>query len=162
MTLKFYLRQSLQYFHLCNFFLQAKIADLMSQKSSAQKLFQRIVIIASSLALVGSSVFFLIEALISTSSESDPQPLDSNTSIEQLKAQATGYEKVLAREPNNAAALQNLAKIRLQLQDYQGAIVPLEKLVQLYPNEPQLKQLLTAVQQQTRSKQPQNSYPANQ
>jgi cytochrome c-type biogenesis protein CcmH/NrfG len=121
----------------------------MSQKSSAQKLFQRIVIIASSLALVGSSVFFLIEALISTSSESDPQPLDSNTSIEQLKAQATGYEKVLAREPNNAAALQNLAKIRLQLQDYQGAIVPLEKLVQLYPNEPQLKQLLTAVQQQT-------------
>ncbi len=119
----------------------------MSKKSS-NKTFQRLIIIASSLALVGSSAFLLIEALFSDRQQSSSSQTNTNaTDIEQLKAQAQGYEKVLEREPNNSAALQNLVKIRLGLRDYQGAVVPLEKLVKLYPKEAIFQQLLTEVKQ---------------
>jgi predicted Zn-dependent protease len=138
----------------------------MSKKSS-NKTFQRLIIIASSLALVGSSGVLIIEALLSDRHQSSSQTNTNTAAIEQLKAQAKGYERVLEREPNNSAALQNLAKIRLQLQDYQGAVAPLEKLVELYPKETIFQQLLTQVKQsiqeqkQQSSNLPTDSFPSN-
>jgi tetratricopeptide (TPR) repeat protein len=133
----------------------------MTQKSS-KKNFQRLVVIASGLALVGSSVILLIEALLNGDNQQSPTAqTNNNTSpIEQLKAQAQGYEKILEREPNNANALQNLVQIRLQLQDYQGTIAPLEKLIELYPQDAQLPQILTVVKQRVQEqKQPNKQSP---
>lgn len=137
-------------------------------KKSANKTFQRLIIIASSLALVGSSAFLLIEALFSDRQQSSSSQTNTNiAAIEQLKAQAKGYEKVLEREPNNSVALQNLAKIRLQLQDYRGAVAPLEKLVELYPKETIFQQLLAQVKQriqeqkQSEDRSPKDSSPSN-
>jgi cytochrome c-type biogenesis protein CcmH/NrfG len=134
----------------------------MPQKSNKKNL-QRLIVIASGLALVGSSSVLLIEALFSDRQQSSSsQQNTSMAAIEQLKEQAKGYEAVLKREPNNSAALQNLAKIRLNLQDYQGAIDPLEKLVKLYPQDTQLPQLLTAVKQRAQEqKQQGSSAPSN-
>jgi Flp pilus assembly protein TadD len=65
----------------------------------------------------------------------------------QLQKQAQGYELVLKREPNNQLALQGLVQARLQMNDLQGAVEPMEKLVKLNPDNPQYKALLTAIKQ---------------
>jgi predicted Zn-dependent protease len=68
-----------------------------------------------------------------------------------LKQVAQGYEKVLEREPDNPTALQGLAEVRLKMGDLSGAIAPMEKLVKLYPQETQLKQLLDAIKYQVKT-----------
>ncbi|HAC63080.1 MAG TPA: hypothetical protein DCF68_05955 [Cyanothece sp. UBA12306] len=67
---------------------------------------------------------------------------------EQSKAVIDQSEKVLAKEPNNAIALQGLVKARLQLNDLKGAIAPMEKLVSLYPQEQQLATVLKTMKEE--------------
>jgi regulator of sirC expression with transglutaminase-like and TPR domain len=67
---------------------------------------------------------------------------------ERLEKRARGYEAVLAREPENRNALEELVKVRLQMGDKEGAIAPLEKLVELYPEREDYKIVL----EQTRLK----------
>ncbi|WP_448561820.1 tetratricopeptide repeat protein [Trichothermofontia sp.] len=67
----------------------------------------------------------------------------------ELEAQARGYELVLQREPDNLTALRGLLEIRLQLQNIEGAIAPLEKLAKLQPEEPRYGVLLAQAKQYT-------------
>lgn len=116
-----------------------------------RKTLQRILVLLFGLAFIGSTAFMLVGSIFSN----DSQPSASTSTAtapseqEQLQAQIRGYEKVLAREPNNPTALQGLVQARLALQDLPGAIEPLEKLVKLYPQEPELKALLEAIKQQS-------------
>jgi cytochrome c-type biogenesis protein CcmH/NrfG len=116
-----------------------------------RKTVQRVLVLLFGLAFIGSTAFMLVGSLFSN----DSQPSASTSTAtgsseqEQLQAQIRGYEKVLTREPNNPTALQGLVQARLALQDLPGAMEPLEKLVQLYPQEPELKALLEAVKQQS-------------
>ena len=113
--------------------------------SNRRTLLQRFILIAAGLAFVGSTGFFLIEAL---SSSNQPSPEAAIAPAESdLAAQARGYELVLEREPNNPAALQGLADARIKMDDLEGAIAPLEKLVELYPEQIELQALLNAVKQ---------------
>jgi cytochrome c-type biogenesis protein CcmH/NrfG len=65
----------------------------------------------------------------------------------QLEELVKGYESVLQREPENQFALQKLVETRLQMNDLQGAIVPMEKLVKLNPDNAQYKALLAGIKQ---------------
>lgn len=67
--------------------------------------------------------------------------------LKQLQAQEDGYEKVLKREPNNERALWGLMDARLKMKDFEGAIKPLEKLVELNPEKQEYKELLAKVKQ---------------
>lgn len=128
----------------------------MSQ-ASEKPLTKRILVIISGLFFLGSSVSVVIGMLNSSpQSAQQPTPTEAQASVtEQLQAQAEGYEQVLAREPDNLFALQGLVEIRLQMQDFEGAIAPLEKLVEIYPDQPQYIALLEGVKQQVElSKQP--------
>jgi len=51
--------------------------------------------------------------------------------LQQLQVQENGYEAVLEREPNNENALEGLVQTRIDMKDYEGAVKPLEKLVEL-------------------------------
>ena len=55
---------------------------------------------------------------------------------------------VLKREPDNQVALRGLVEVRLEMKNAQGAIAPLQKLVQLNPGEQEYKMLLAQVKQQ--------------
>ncbi|MDX2216781.1 MAG: hypothetical protein SFY66_26180 [Oculatellaceae cyanobacterium bins.114] len=65
-----------------------------------------------------------------------------------LDAQIRGYELVLQREPNNITALEGLANTRLEMRNPQGAIAPLEKLVQLNPDNADYAAQLAEARQQ--------------
>jgi tetratricopeptide (TPR) repeat protein len=66
-----------------------------------------------------------------------------------MEAEASGYQKVLEREPNNETALNGLLKIRLQQKDLENAIAPLEKLAKLYPEQTEYTTLLAQAKEQT-------------
>jgi tetratricopeptide (TPR) repeat protein len=122
----------------------------MAEKSSQKKVLQRILVLGSGLAFLSSSIVFIVNSLFSGNTTSNPQtnnPTGTTTSVQQqLLAQAQGYEKVLAREPDNVLALNALMKIRISLGDLQGAIAPTKKLIKLYPQETRFQEILTAIE----------------
>ena len=72
----------------------------------------------------------------------------SKQELTKLEAEASGYEKVLEREPDNETALNGLLKIRLQSKDILGAIAPLEKLAKLHLERTEYGVLLAQAKQQ--------------
>lgn len=72
----------------------------------------------------------------------------SQQELNKLEAEASGYQKVLEREPNNDTALNGLLQIRLQQKDIKGAIAPLEKLAKLHPEQTEYTILLAQAKQQ--------------
>ena len=74
----------------------------------------------------------------------------SGQELAMLEAEASGYQKVLEREPNNETALNGLLEIRLQQKDISGAIAPLEKLAKLHPQQIEYAILLAQTKQQVK------------
>ena len=118
----------------------------MSDKKPKENPLKRILLVFSMVAFLGSTGY----GLFGLYSNAFQQPQTTATSEEasvdqQLAVKERGYELVLEREPENRVALEGLVEIRLQMQDTQGAIASLEKLVELHPQEAgykvQLKQL---------------------
>jgi tetratricopeptide (TPR) repeat protein len=68
----------------------------------------------------------------------------------QLEAEASGYQKVLQREPENETALQGLLTIRLKQQDLKGSIEPLAKLASLHSEQTEYTVLLAQAKQQVK------------
>ncbi|TVQ10812.1 MAG: Tfp pilus assembly protein PilF [Leptolyngbya sp. DLM2.Bin27] len=79
----------------------------------------------------------------------DANPTVDPTSMQaELEAQARGYELVLEREPDNQTALEGLVDTRIQLNDIEGVVGPLERLVELNPAVPDYAVLLAQTKQQ--------------
>ncbi len=114
---------------------------------------KRILVLVSGVSFISSSVFFIIK-LLTTPSPNSPSPEQTQSVTDQLKAQEQGYLIVLEREPENTSALQGLVEVRLKLNDLEGAIAPLEKLITIYPDDESIKMLLATVRQQIASEQP--------
>ncbi len=118
-----------------------------------KKQLQRILVVIFGLAFVGSTGAVIIGSLLRKDTPVANNPVAETASpLEQLQAQASGYEKVLAREPNNINALISLVQIRLQTGDLQGAIAPLDKLVEMYPEDTSLVTLRQQIKEELESK----------
>ena len=114
-------------------------------------LLKRILVVWSIVGFVGSTGYGLFGLYSNALQEPQTTAIPEEVLIEQqLAAKERGYELVLAREPENRVALEGLVDIRLQRQDTQGAIAPLEKLVELHPQEAGYKVQLKELQQQVR------------
>ncbi|MBO1346257.1 MAG: tetratricopeptide repeat protein [Hormoscilla sp. GUM202] len=115
---------------------------------SEKPIWHRVLAIVGGGAFIGSTVF----AITSVFRDALTQPVSSETTEptieERLATQERGYEKVLQREPQNQVALEGLVFVRLQMQDARGAIRPLSKLVQLFPERRNYKILLEELQEQ--------------
>jgi cytochrome c-type biogenesis protein CcmH/NrfG len=115
---------------------------------SEKKPLQQILILFSAFAFLGSTVFGLVGLFGNAQQTSTATETAANPQIAQLENQAKGYELVLQREPENQTALQGLVQARLEIGDLQGAVAPLEKLVETNPEQESYKALLAAVKQQ--------------
>jgi Tetratricopeptide repeat len=113
---------------------------------------QKIIVLFSVISFGGSTIFSIGGMFVKGFQKPEIATSQETTSItDQLKVQESGYQKVLEREPNNPVALQGLAEIRLQMNNPNGAVEPLEKLSKLNPQDESLKTLLTKVKQQVNS-----------
>jgi cytochrome c-type biogenesis protein CcmH/NrfG len=119
----------------------------MTQNTSSQKPLMRFLIILSGIAFAATTLLGLAELF--TNAFQEPKKVQTAAEVQksELEAQAQGYEKVLQREPENQFALQKVVELRLQMNDLQGALAPMEKLVKLNPDNPQYKALLEAIKQ---------------
>ncbi|GAB4538558.1 MAG: tetratricopeptide repeat protein [Pleurocapsa sp.] len=72
----------------------------------------------------------------------------SNQELMKWEAEASGYEKVLQREPDNETALRGLLEIRLKQKDLDSAIAPLENLAKLHQEQTEYTILLAQAKQQ--------------
>ncbi|AFY87783.1 hypothetical protein Chro_2291 [Chroococcidiopsis thermalis PCC 7203] len=121
---------------------------------------ERIAAVISIVSFGGSMIFGAVQAVSSGLNQAEviPQPTaaakPSPVSLpnSKMQAQAREYEIVLKSEPNNQIALEGLVDVRLQMQDRQAAIQPLEKLVKLNPSKQEYKTLLAQVKQEVSKK----------
>lgn len=109
---------------------------------------QRLLITIFGLAFLGSTVFFMLGSILNSNSTSSDITPTAPSPESQLLLQARGYEKVLEREPENITALSGLVRTRLELQDLEGAIIPLEKLIELNPQQEELTILLETIKEE--------------
>ncbi len=120
----------------------------MTENTSSQKPIQRILILLSGIAFLGTTLFGMAELFNNAFQQPENKGQTASTAANsQLEAQVRGYEIVLQREPENQLALQGLVQARIQMNDLQGAIAPMEKLVKLNPDNPQYKALLEGIKQ---------------
>ena len=77
--------------------------------------------------------------------------LDKDNAEQQLQAKQALFQReagalaLLQREPNNPNALKVLADVRFELEDYAGAIEPLEQLVAMFPDDQELQNMRSQV-----------------
>ncbi len=113
------------------------------------KILQRILVTVFGLAFIGSTGAAVIAGLFSNGNTTNRQHSVNAPSIEeQLQIRASGYEKVLEREPENITALTGLLEIYLQTGNIEKAIPPLEQLVKSYPERTEFATLLEQIKQE--------------
>ncbi len=142
----------------------------MAEEKRKNRWLVNTVLVGAVLALVGTAaypMFMLMSKPDATAANpatnpspnpaGQPSPIGSPAAapnqVEQVKKEAEAYTLLLQREPENPTALRGLLEARLklvQLQagDVKGAIEPLEKLVQINPQDSKLAVLLAQVRQQ--------------
>ncbi len=102
------------------------------QRSLKQK--QKLVALVGVIGFGGSTLFTLVPMFKNALQQKNkPETTQVESAEVQLKVQEKGYQNVLMRQPENLTALEGLMNVRLQLNDTQGAIEPLEKLIELSP-----------------------------
>ncbi len=115
---------------------------IIRQKKDARR--KRLLAIVSIIGFGGSMLFGAFNTIQRAMQAPQPQP--APISVESsLQQQAQGYELVLQREPENQVALEKLSLLRIQLQDFKGAMEPLEKLISLYPDRQDYQVMLENV-----------------
>ena len=122
-----------------------------------RKQLQRLIIILFGLAFIGSTGFAVMGSLFNRDN-TVADTASNNTAApsvnEQLQAQARGYAKVLEREPENVTALSGLVQTSIQTGNLEAAVPPLQKLIELYPEDTQLTTLLTEIEAQLSQTEP--------
>lgn len=107
------------------------------------------------LVLVGVYLFPPLSAALRTRQRPSSVAIAENASFPpptatdpgELATRAKGYELVLQREPNNVTALQGLMEVRLEQGRLPEAMLPLERLVQVAPEQPDYGLLLGQARQ---------------
>ena len=110
---------------------------------------QRVFVLVSAAFFLGSAAIHAGQLYSTATAEPTPTPVETDQNAT-LTEQERGYELVLQREPDNVVALEGLATTRLQQNNGQGAIAPLEKLVKLNPERADYAALLSEAQQKSR------------
>ncbi|GAB4382520.1 MAG: hypothetical protein Kow00121_42910 [Elainellaceae cyanobacterium] len=104
---------------------------------------QKVMVLLSGLFFLSMAGFNFVNLF--TNSQIETAPVVAENPFQQ---EEQGYELVLQKEPENQAALEGLTNIRIEMNDLKGAIEPLEKLVQLYPERSDYKTLLDQIKLQ--------------
>lgn len=119
---------------------------------SEKPIWHRVIAIVGGVSFIASTAFATTSIVRDALTQPSTSERTEQTIDERLAAEERGYEKVLQREPQNQVALEGLAIVRLQMKNVSGAIGPLEKLVELYPDRIDYQAQLAEMKQQIGTK----------
>jgi len=121
--------------------------------SSNRPLLQRVLVLLSGFAFLGTTVFFGASTLMNSNRQAPTKTgatagasPGSEAEREQLEAQEGGYAAVVEREPDNLTALEGLARTRIELGKLEEALEPLQKLAAVEPENQGIWQAIAAIQ----------------
>ncbi|ACA99530.1 MULTISPECIES: M48 family metallopeptidase [Cyanophyceae] len=116
-------------------------------KQKKQKFWTKVILIIGAGSFAGTAMVPVIGGIIDSVRQPTTEVARNPQADQeaQLKQQEAGFLAVLEREPDNTNALQGLVQARLALGDLAGARPHLQRLVELYPDEQVLKDLLAQV-----------------
>ncbi len=100
------------------------------------------------MALISFSMLPLVSSIVQARQPRSGETSARSEEAARLENEALGYQLVLEREPDNPNALSGLLEAKLRLGDLNGAIIPLERLAQLNPQQPDYGILLAQAKQQ--------------
>ncbi|BAY60659.1 hypothetical protein NIES22_07180 [Calothrix brevissima NIES-22] len=120
---------------------------LINRKKQIQRR-QKFLTIVSIVSFFGSILFSAVPVIQKALQEPQPKAATQKSPDSLLQEQAKGWEMVLQREPQNQLALEGLVNVRIKLNDTQGAIQILEKLVKLHPERQDYKVVLDKFKQE--------------
>ncbi|MCW6038131.1 tetratricopeptide repeat protein [Spirulina subsalsa FACHB-351] len=113
---------------------------------SERSLVQRILIVVSGIAFLGTGAFGAASLLTSNRQRGQNAPQTEEAAInQQLAVQERNYELLLEREPDNRTALEGLVQTRIGMGNVAGALEPLEKWAELEPENVDVLQGIAAV-----------------
>ena len=126
--------------------MQGTEKQYMEARQQRSKRLKKIMSLIGIVSFGGTALFGMANMFKTAFQESQQVETAEVVSVEErLQKLAKGYEKVLEREPENVNALEGLVKLRLEMEDQEGAIELLEKLVRLYPEREDYKVVLEQV-----------------
>jgi uncharacterized protein HemX len=125
----------------------AMVQNSKKQDSQSQKKVVRIMTLISMVLFLGHTGYYFGKTLLGRPQQAEPPETTKADINTQLQTQERGYQIVLEREPENQTALEGLLNVRLEMNDKQGAIKPLEKLIILNPEKEDYKNLLKQLEQ---------------
>jgi hypothetical protein len=120
------------------------------EESKAKKA-QKVIVILSGIAFLGSSVLGIGGLIASSLQEPTPKENITQSQNAQLNAQEKGFLAVLKREPKNPTAISGLGEIinmRMQQGDVPGTRATVEQLVKIDPTNQKYKEFLAAIDKQ--------------
>lgn len=118
--------------------------DYFVVRQAKEKRKKKLLAIISVVSFGGSMLFGAVGTI--RQAMRTPQAQPETISVEDsLQQQVEGYELVLQREPENRMALEQLSLLRIRLQDFTGAMEPLEKLISLHPEREDYQVMLDNV-----------------
>jgi cytochrome c-type biogenesis protein CcmH/NrfG len=119
--------------------------DYFVVREAKEKRKKKLLAIISVVCFGGSMLFGAVGTVRQAlrTPQAQPEPISVEASLQQ---QAEGYELVLQREPENQMALEQLSLLRIRLEDFTGAMEPLEKLISLHPEREDYQVMLDNVQ----------------
>jgi hypothetical protein len=120
-------------------------------EQSKSKKAQKVVVIISGIAFLGSSIAGVGGLIASSLQEPAAKENVAQSQNAQLNAQEKGFLAVLQREPKNPTAIRGLSEIvnlRMQQGDVPGTRATVEQLVKIDPTNKQYKEFLAAIDKQ--------------
>jgi cytochrome c-type biogenesis protein CcmH/NrfG len=117
----------------------AKLHPEEQKKVDNQKLRKKLVMIVSLCAFgftFGGPFVRMFLQSFEEPTQAEVAQQEAKERRQELQKKIQGYQIVLEREPENRNALEGLAEAQIQLGHTQQAVATLEKLVELYPDNP--------------------------
>jgi predicted Zn-dependent protease len=117
------------------------------QDSQSRKRTVRVMTVIAITLFLGHTGYYMGKGLFSPPKKAAPPEAVTTEAKSRLKTQEQSYLTVLEREPENQIALEGLLIVQLEMNDAEGAIETLEKLVELNPGQEDYQEYLQELQQ---------------
>ncbi|WP_071518616.1 tetratricopeptide repeat protein [Geitlerinema sp. PCC 9228] len=126
----------------------AKLHPEEQKKVNRQKRLQKLRMVVMAFAFTftfGSPFVRMFWQSFEEPTQAEVAQQEAKEKQQDIQEKIKGYQLVLEREPENRNALEGLAEAYIKMGKFEAAVKPLQKLVELYPQQEKYQQKLSLV-----------------